>query len=116
MPAWIDASSSEAAYWPSKESKTYDGTMALPLTALTRSLRTTTPAKCWLIFLSSAVCSGVPLVASSSARAIERSSWDTGRSLYSVISVPSEVEVRDKGALERVHRLGVDPPLVGVGY
>src|SRR3546814_8564971 len=35
-PAWMVASSSEAAYWPSRYSRTYDGTTALPRTALTR--------------------------------------------------------------------------------
>src|SRR3954447_20682936 len=109
------ASSSDAAYWPSRYSSTYDGTIALPLTALTRSLRTTTPAKCSLIFLSRAVCSGVWSVVFSAATPSGESSSMIRRSASSVISVALEVEVRREGALERAHGLLIDAPLVRVG-
>src|SRR3954467_7519079 len=89
--------------------------MALPLTALTKSLRTTSPAKCWLIFLSSAVCSGNWSAVSSVATPSGKSSSITRRSVSSVISAALEVEVRCEGALERVHRLLVDAPLVRIG-
>src|SRR3954465_12901824 len=103
MPARIVASSSDAAYWPSRYSRTYDGTMALPLTALTRSLRTTTPGNKKLILESRLLCCGA--LASAASFSI------------SLISAPftSEVEVRCERTLQRVDRLGVDAPLVGVG-
>src|SRR5664279_78268 len=100
MPAWMVASSSEAAYCPSRYSRTYDGTMALPLTALTRSLRTTTPGNRRLILksrslgcgtLGSAVAFSVSLISS---------------------SLPLEVEVRRERTLQGVDRLGEDPRLV----
>ena len=40
---------------------------------------------------------------------------DRCSSVSSLIAASLEVEVRGEGALERVHRLGVDAPLVGVG-
>src|SRR3546814_12484888 len=63
------ASSSEAAYWPSRYSRTYDGTTALPRTPLTRSLRTTAPAKYSLIFSSRPDFVGVASAASAAAPA-----------------------------------------------
>src|SRR5690625_720636 len=68
MPAWIVASSSDAAYWPSRYSSTYEGTIALPLTALKRSFRTTAPAKCSLILSSRVDLVGAVSVVSASAR------------------------------------------------
>src|ERR1039457_6573445 len=76
--------------------------MALPLTAFTRSLRTTAPEKSRLILRSSS------LWADTSAMG--------GSSSDSLTAAPSlEVEVRGERALQRVHRLGVDAPLVRVG-
>src|SRR4051794_37993580 len=44
-PAEMTSGSSDAANFPRRNSKTYWGTFALPLTCRTRSLRTTRPGK-----------------------------------------------------------------------
>src|SRR5580692_490163 len=84
--------------------------MALPLIALTKSLRTTTPGKSRLILRSTSLCTGV---ASTGVLVVKGASWLT--SLTSLMVAPSlEVEVRGERALQRVHRLGIDPPVVRV--
>src|SRR5690625_3249559 len=109
MPAWIVASSSDAAYWPSRYSSTYEGTTAFPRTALTRSLRTTAPAKCSLILSSSADFSG----AASAGSAAARTSISPRASSRFVMSL-LEVEVRRERPLDGVVALRERLPLCRV--
>src|SRR5690625_871069 len=109
MPAWIVASSSDAAYWPSRYSSTYEGTTAFPRTALTRSLRTTAPAKCSLILSSSADFSGAASVASAAART-SISPRASSRFVMSLL----EVEVRRERSLDGVVALRERLPLCRV--
>src|SRR5215470_16405466 len=101
MPAAMVASSFDAAYWPRRYSRTYVGTMALPLTALTRSLRTTTPEKSRLILKS-------------------RSPWGVlvSKPSFSIALIPgpfpSEIKVGRKRPLQGVAHLAVGLPLGGV--
>src|SRR6185312_9273935 len=72
MPVSMVASSLVAQYWPSRYSSTYEGTMALPFTAFTKSLRTTRPAKCSLILSSSWLMRGCLEIEFAGERAVDR--------------------------------------------
>src|ERR1700730_6305280 len=96
------ASSSDAEQRRSRYSSTYEGTMALPLTAFTRSFRTTTPGKRRLIFRSSSLCGGAESTGMSDSTDASRLT-----SLTSLMAASSlEVEVRGERAFQRIHRLG----------